>query len=314
MYSQTEILQLLKSFGVAGCHVRASDYMCFSCQRWEEDDVLVPRETIFFTYDLARPKSQPWGFREWDPCTSIFGSSCFKPEEKWVFINSQGNVYSTGGGEDDDESSILSAGNKYFSVLKCIDNGYVYAVGPGRKVVKRQRKNKWISIDSPSMKPKKKEFEDSGFSAIDGFSDTDLYASGGAGDLWHFDGQRWTFINLGTNVVLENICCSSDGNVYIITNANVLIVGRNDRWEILDQEIGEEILEEMVCYKGTVYISSHKKLYEIKKKKIVDTKLKLPKMDSYSHLAEGDGILLLAGIHCAYFYDGKKWHKVFDFC
>lgn len=125
--------------------------------------------------------------------------------------------------------------------------------------------------------------------------------------------MAWDSIDVQTNANLENICCAPDGNVYITTNANLMVVGRDDHWNLVDQEVGDYILEEMVHFNDTVYVSSHEKIFEIKNDLLVETDLKLPKMDSYAHIAAGDGIFVVAGIHCAYMYNGKSWIKIFDF-
>jgi hypothetical protein len=113
------------------------------------------------------------------------------------------------------------------------------------------------------QKAGKGDLDDIGFEDIDGFSDTNIYAGGGHGDLWKFNGESWRKIRIPTNVNLEKICCATDGKVYITTNANLLIVGVDDRWELIEQDVGEIILEEIVCYNNTVYVSSDDAIYKI---------------------------------------------------
>ena len=76
---------------------------------------------------------------------------------------------------------------------------------------------------------------DFGFNDVDAFSKEDMYAVGGAGDVWHCDGQRWTQLPFPSNELLYTVCCAGDGNVYITGNMGALWVGRKDRWKRLAQ-------------------------------------------------------------------------------
>jgi hypothetical protein len=38
-----------------------------------------------------------------------------------------------------------------------------------------------------------------------------------------------------------------------------------------------------------------------------------PKMSLCTHLASGDGVLVVAGAHEAYLYDGSAWKTIFRF-
>lgn len=305
-------MKLLGEHGVEGCYVRQSNIIAFSAQKCI-DDVLEPRPTMFFFYNPSREKKNQWGARGWHQVSGVYGSPCFKPNERWVFISDPGEVYVVGQGDDDDEKPIIRSPRKYFTALKCIDGGYVYAVGLGRKVYKRIQPNNWIQLNTDSMaSPKAGNFSTIGFSDIDGFSESEIYACGGVGDLWKFNGNTWNSVNLPTNVNLEKICCASNGMVYITTNANLLLIGRDNKWKVKEQDVSDYILEQIVCYKDKVLISSHEKIFEIKNDELVEANLSIPAMDSYAHVATGDGILVVAGIHSACLYNGKDWEKIFD--
>lgn len=306
-------MELLGEFGIDGCHVRTSEFIAFSAQKWIVDDALEPRETMFFFYHPTQEKERQWAARGWHYVTGVHGSPCFKPNERWVFISDPGEVYVVGKGDDGDEEPIVKSSRTYFTALKCIAGGYVYAVGLGRKVYKRTKPNNWKQLHTKSMAPSKViSLDKIGFSDIDGFSDSEIYACGGVGDLWRFDGKTWKSVDVPTNVNLEKICCASDGMVYITTDANLLLIGRDSKWKVKKQDVSDYILEEIVCYKDKVLVSSHEKIFELRKDELVEADLSLPIMDSYAHMASGDGILVVAGIHSAYLYDGKDWNKIFD--
>ncbi len=312
MNVRSDVWERLRLYGIVHCHVRSASAISFSCQKWEVDDALEPRETMLFFHDPTMPKNEGWAAREWDMMTGVHGCPCYKPKTRWVFVSDPGEAYILGQGDESEEK--IAKKRTFISYAKCIADGYAYAVGHARNVYMRQAKNRWIALHSKAMALKNGEDPgDIGFQSIDGFSDTDIYACGGIGDLWHYDGKVWHSIDVGTNANLENICCAPDGKTYITTNANVMVIGRNDRWDIVDQDVGDFILEEMVHFNGKIYVSSLEKIFEIKDSLLVETDLKLPKMDSYAHIAAGGGILVVAGIHCASMYNGKSWSRLFDF-
>ena len=286
----------LSEFGIGGCHVRTSNNIAFNTQKWVVDDALEPRPTMLFFYDPTRDPKDQWAARGWHEVTGVHGCPCFKPSERWIFISDPGEVYVLGKGDDGDEAPIVKAKRKYFTALKCIAGGHAYAVGLGRKVYKRTKPNTWKQLHTDSMADSKgTTIDEMGFRDIDGFSDREVYACGGSGDLWKFNGKTWKSVDLPTNASLEKICCASDGMVYITTNANFLLLGRDTEWEIKEQDVADYLLEEIVCYKDRVLVSSLEKIFELRDVELVETELSLPAMDSYAHMATGDGILVVAG-------------------
>ncbi len=53
-----------------------------------------------------------------------------------------------------------------------------------------------------------------GFEAIDGYSSEALYAVGWAGEVWKFDGAKWSQAPKLTDAVLTAVCCAPDNVVY----------------------------------------------------------------------------------------------------
>ncbi|MCV4592615.1 hypothetical protein OFC51_26410, partial [Escherichia coli] len=67
-------------------------------------------------------------------------------------------------------------------------------------------------------------------SCVDGFSENDIYAAGGKGDVWNFDGDEWRQIHFPSNMLIESICCGQDGYVYIGAQSGTVFKGRKDQW------------------------------------------------------------------------------------
>jgi hypothetical protein len=245
--------------------------------------------------------------------TGIHGCACFAPEERWVFVSDPGEVYVVGEGDDGDEKPITGKRAAQFSAVKCIAGGYAYAAGSLREVYKRSAANKWVRIGADSLsKQKDIAAGHAGFRDIDGYSENDLYACGGRGDLWRFDGKRWIHQDCPTDANLERIVCAPDGNVYVTTNQAMLVVGHADQWRTVDIDIQGQMLQEIVCYGERVLVSTDDSVFDITGGIAKPVAFGLPKMTLYTHLAAGDGILILAGQREAFSYDGSRWKKIFQ--
>jgi hypothetical protein len=153
--------------------------------------------------------------------------------------------------------------------------------------------------------------DSSGFSDIDGFSESDMYACGGLGDLWHFDGSLWTQVDVPTSDSLWRLCCASDGNVYVITGRRTVLVGRNQSWSLVTQDVTDEVLESIVDYQSRVIISTQSALLEVIEGTFQAAPFpEMPPMRSRSFLAVGEGILLVAGAADACSFDGTNWSVI----
>ncbi len=314
MASYAEIKDGLEAFGIESCHVRNKDMIAFTAQSWDEDDALVPRPTAIFFHFPHRKKADQWSARDWHDVTGIHGCVARLPADRWVFIAEPGEVYVLGDGDDEDEAPIKKTKAAFFTSLRCIAGGYAYAVGVGREVYRRTAPDKWHRLTTDDLvKPLKGNLENAGFDDIDGFAEDDIYACGPRGNLWQFDGKRWTQEELPTDANFGKVICATDGKVYLTTDGHDVWVGRKGRWKPIRIDLdGEEFFQEIVCYKDFVIVSTDEALYEISTGEPRPLPLGLPPMSNFAHLASGDGILVVAGVDEAFFYDGSNWRKIFQ--
>lgn len=313
MSSYTEILTDLQEFGIEGCYVRSKGIIAFTAQNWELDDSLEPRPTKIFFYYPDESKAEQWAVRGWHETTGIHACACFKPAERWVFIAEPGEVYVVGQGDDDDETPITNKKRAYFTSLRCIAGGHAYAAGVGREVYRRTDPNKWQRLTTGNLtKPLKGDFENAGFDDIDGFGEDDLYACGPQGNLWHFDGKRWTSEECPTDANFEKIVCASDGQVYLTTDRHELWVGRNHKWKPIRIDLGDQFFREIVNYRDLVIVSTDEGLYDVSTGQSQLLPIGQPPMRNFAHLASGDGVLVVAGVDEAFLYNGSRWKKIFQ--
>lgn len=304
----TDRYKYLKGFTFASCHVRTRAILGFTAKTWPNNDPLEQRETAVFFYYPEKPDSRKWGVRGIGHATGVSGCATFKPEERWIFLTDDGQVYVVGKGDDDYESPISAKPVLYFSNVKSVRNGHAIAVGPNRHVFVRRGPNHWIRLDA-GLYPQGEatNLEYAGFSDIDGFSEQDMYACGGHADLWHYDGNRWTQVDLPTNAVLESVCCGEDGFVYVTTNLREVLRGRGSAWDVITDGQPDEPLESIASYNNEIIVSTNSGLYIVDANGFRPAGLGEPKMKSKAHLAAGDGILLIAGGDEAAMFDGSHW-------
>lgn len=297
-------------FELINCLVRTKNIIGFTAQQWKNNDPLEQKTTAVFFYYPDETKNNRWAVRYLGEATGIHGTATFLPNERWVFLTDDGEVYCVGEGDDDWEKPVSKKDNLYFSNIKSIRGGHAVCVGPRRKVYLRKCANNWVQISNGLFSGGDKiNLDNSGFKDIDGFSESDMYACGGS-ELWQFDGNIWKKIDIPTNSVLSNICCSDDGFVYITTNRRDIIIGRNDAWSIINQDLTNEVFESIVCFNGKTLVSTVSDIYEVSNKGIQKTSLNIPKIKSKAHLSVGDGVLVIAGRNEAVIYDGNLWVEI----
>jgi hypothetical protein len=295
----------LEGYEFSGCAIRRWNIISLFGTKWEDKDALETRDTAVFYYYPDETPDEQWAFAEIGASTGIHGCAAFQPKEQWVFVMDDGEVYVAGGGDNDFEMRISGEKGAYFRNVKGVAGGYAYAVGTSRKVYRREAKNKWTKLDDGL--PATVSGDDIGFDDLDGFGDSEIYACGGRGDLWLFDGKTWSRIDLPTNAQLWKICCGGDGLVYVLTDQRSIVVGRGTSWRVIEQDHTKDILEQLVWYQDRIYISTTDELFEIVNGVFVPCHLNVPKLESYARLASGDGILVVAGADRASMYDGSQW-------
>ncbi len=191
--------------------------------------------------------------------------------------------------------------------LKCI-NGYAYSVGRFRKVYKRIDMGKWVSLEKGLAEDNVST--DYGFKDIDAFSETDFYAVGGCGDVWHYDGDTWTQCGFPSNQQLSTVTCAPDGNVYIGGEGCSLWKGRNNRWEQVAKGGSTILWNETVWFQDKLWLASDYQL------RVWDGKALQVPMDGDNkvvlsgHIDARDGVLIVASTHCVDMFDGQQWHSI----
>jgi len=244
-----------------------------------------------------------WGDNFKAPWSSTAIAIARRPEEKAVCIGEDGDVRTYVGGKVTEER-ILPA-PKVIRNARSID-GEVYACGMLRQMYRRVGEANWRDISAP--RPKKGHTV--GFESVDGFDGGEIYAVGWEGELWQYDGTRWTQHPTPTNVILSAVCCAGDGVVYVAGYGGVMLRGRGDQWELIDWEEGVTAQLWDVCwFDGKLYVAAINHLYTLAGPKLVPVDFGDSEPGTCFSLSSAGGVLWSVGRDDVVSFDGTSWQR-----
>jgi len=315
------------------CAVRSKDAFYFITEPEYSDEKIEEEEDNGWNPDL-RPKIILGWIRIFEPGKQWFGSfkngwqpmvlgTSLKPGGHSVSIEMTSTFPSM-----DHKCHIIGSGPAYddkslnkddfvrgaITHMKMID-GWLYACSQGRGFAKRLGKANWSDL-GPHTPLDEKTYFSEGFEDFDAFSENEIYAAGGNGDVWMFDGKEWRQIPFPSNIPLGTVCCGQDGEVYISGQSGITFRGRNDRWTRLEDDYDSDLelsFRDMVWYEDKVWCSSDYGLWVIDNGKVVEADVPDWVSACSGDLSAGDGILLLSGYGGAVFRENGEWHKIVIF-
>ncbi|MDQ1818142.1 hypothetical protein RBA41_33070, partial [Massilia sp. CCM 9210] len=160
-----------------------------------------------------------------------------------------------------------------------------------------------------------------GFVDLSAFSASDMYAVGGEGDVWRFDGVKWHNCPLPTNAYLQSVCCAGDGLVYITELNGSVWAGRTDSWKrVANAEInaGHQPIDAF-WFNDRLYLGAQQGIFTIdsKKKEVVPLQsvergAPNPTNGGRLDLSQDGKFLLTAGPYGACLHDGTGWRRLFS--
>jgi hypothetical protein len=193
-------------------------------------------------------------------------------------------------------------------MIRCLGivDGMAYAAGMNRQVYRRSGAGTWITID---FEPDASKV--CGFEAIHGFNDEDLYAVGWNGEIRHFRNGLRRPVESPTNVILSSVCCAPNGNVYACGKKGSILMGAENKWRIIEQELTQEDFWSVVWFRGSAYVSSMRFVYRFDGEKLsrIDMGPDWPK--SCYHLATDGELLVSTGKKDIMAFDGDRWRRIF---
>jgi hypothetical protein len=259
------------------------------------------------------------GARDWN----LAGLAVAKqPLEQMIAVGEWGDVLCAGSGDVHDEH--VTSGQRDPAAKGPKDRGplrgvrrigsRIYVVGMDRQAYRREGSSRWQSFGPPGWRelgrPAPKVSEVTGFEAVDGFSESDVYAVGYHGEIWHCDGRKWRQLPSPTNLVLTDVCCAGDGTVYACGREGLLLKGRDQTWEVIDPPGTPQDLWSLAWFDGRLYLSTFYALYTLNKNALEPVDTGAEQAKTFHRLSADDGVLLSAGAKDVLVFDGKAWTRI----
>jgi hypothetical protein len=307
----SEAAALLQGFTITRCAILVSGEAALVAQDRSYPDPLEPKETRIFVYKpFAEPEAQ-WGSAGIGTTVDTFVCPSVTPGERWLFCSERGDVFVVGDNSADFEAPLDSRGGFIFGA-RSLKNVGSYFVGPNRRAILRRNDSDRVVVELGGAENTKAGFRD-----IDGFSANDVYACGGIGDLWRFDGRIWSQIAMPENAFVDEytsfdrVCCGSNGLVHILANASRrLFVGAGDEWRQIRFDNFEALVGDIGWYGSSLLLVAERECYEYCDGIVIKNRLMAAcPLEFYSRIAHAeDKLLVVNGAEGAYF-DGATWTR-----
>lgn len=187
---------------------------------------------------------------------------------------------------------------------------HVYAVGTTRQCYRRSGPDQWTCIDA-SAQHHGKDITDYSFQAIDGFDEEEIYTVGWEGEIWRWDGARWTLCDSPTNLALHTVVCAGDGNVYAAGQVGTLLRGCGDDWAPIEHDCTEEDFWDAAWFGDRLYLSTSRFVYALDRRGVLERVSFAPEAPlSAYHLRVVDGLLWSIGPDDVLTFDGVAWTRI----
>ncbi len=313
-------LSVLEGVSIGSVHVKNSHEFNFIGYRIKVDDAWEPTESYLLFCDIEKDLKRQWSMISLGYTDGVEGGFVERPSPVWVFgretdasIITLDDFGSIGIEQIPTRPGDIKAS---FRMLKGVKGGHAYAVATTREVWKRESAEQWILLQQgipriDYMGSGNNMLFHHGFDNIDGFSDTDLYATGGHGDMWNFDGEAWNRIDIPTNARLHQLCCALDGFVYVTTNQGTVLKGRASRWKVITQSETDELFEDIAWYRDRVYVSTEHGLFEVSDNRISKANIAKNSPGTFGFMDSFEDVLVCASASSEISYHNDSgWHKL----
>mgnify|MGYP000193835803 CR=1 FL=1 len=308
------------------CVIEA-DYIYVSSKpdQFEEDEAY---SRLFFL-DLQNKKS-PWVHHDLighDVVSLCLSTAMDSGKRIYCALSRQGDIeYSWPGGskmENIKGAGLLGNELPLYGYVNCIKeiSSCLYVCGGGGQIYKRN-KGKWshlaphlktaVKVPTPNLATNEtNDFFRHEFQAIGGFNDEDIYVVGTDGEVLQYNGTEWRACNIQSTETLTDLCCSSDGIVWICGYNGSLLKGSYDLgFEELSTIDDNMTFTSIVLYKDRPYLASTEGLFYFDNGKIQPVRMSPKKaIDDTHSVGVSGGILWSVGYKEVLSFDGLKWTK-----
>lgn len=308
----------VKGWSIVDCAVRSKNFVQFVLRKFNEDgsphsgwDSEIP--TRAFQIKLGRSVSESRVgsqdiFRMGHPKVGV----CLQPvEQGLVFSMAQhGHVIASGSGHQGTESITPDDESPGLKRIVCIQ-GWAYAVGMFRQVYKRVEFGRWERLPTNGLVTTAADAETlrwMGFADMDGPDESCLYAVGGKGDVFLFDGKRWRQCDFPSNEQLGTVTVVPNGDVFITGEAGNIWLGKEDTWQLIHRGTSSLLNRDSVWFNDMLWVSSDYQTRVVKDGVVSPVMYQGEPQWLAGHMDARDGILVIAGQKHVRMFDGTDWH------
>ena len=310
---------------IKGCAIQNADRQMYLLVEDDDEKIksgILPEYRFVYTYaHIEDPKERYFATGRTHLRSPKIAYSQF--DKDIIGLDRDGQFYSEGmdGDREEESLSIKFKGTvltRLYTNLKAVGES-LYALGQPRTLFKRIGVNDWQELSESipltgAYLAGLENDEEFGWRDVDGFSEQDMYLAGLQGDVWHYDGSEFKQCDFPSNEWLANVCCASDGFVYIGGRMGRLWKGKGDTWELISEAEFGVFWNDIVSFDNRLFLGSDYGLWELKDNEIVTAEV-----PSEVILCSGElsvcpekKLLLTAGNNGASMYDGKEWTVLFD--
>lgn len=296
------------NFSIITGVVRYSDLAYLSLVHDDSAEQKIPHSYVI-EYDAGVWRSEPKMNVDWDTVSVTLSKY---PLEQGVIMGEGGQVMCNGSGDFHIEQiGIADNSPEHYGPMRGIRliGDQVYAVGMNRQAYRRDKKGAWTNIDNDIKTPPESD-DVTGFEAVDGFNEKEIYAVGWDGEIWQFNGRKWSQKDSPTNFVLVDVCCAGDGNVYACGRLGTLLRGRGDRWEVIKHESIDDDIWSLAWYKDRLYLSTMDAVYVLEDDRLLFMNMGKDQPETCFHLSTADGVLWSIGARDIMSFDGSTWTRI----
>lgn len=193
-----------------------------------------------------------------------------------------------------------------FTVRKAKNiSGITYVVTYGGIIFQRSGIGGWTFAKLPDR-------NDGGFlESIDISSDGTQYVVGLNSEVWKKSSDRWEEIDVQSNVHLNDICCRSDGKIYICGSDGILLVGEQNKWVVVDSNVSDDLWR-IVEFNGIIYVSSMNCLFELTVQGLIPSELMNNlNLDTFYNLESNGREMLFVGEQRVITVDGANLVQIY---
>ena len=294
----------------------AADRMCLVTRK------LVDPEVASRAWDSDIPTRLSYLFTDGDRGGLEFtgyafpkAGSCQHPLRQALISNknSVGQVYAAGSGQMGSEQVHYPTENGDIVSIRRIKRiqGWAYAVSRFRRIFKRVEVGRWEELRGGLENlPPETDWSSIGFNDIDGLAENNLYAVGGRGEVFHFDGTRWTRCDFPTNQQLYTVTVAPDGTAYITSLDGSIWAGQHDNWKVVDKADHGIEYNDSVWFNDQLWLCSDYHLHIWDGEQRRRPEYNDQQILHAGHMDALDGVLVVAGPGTVHAFDGADWHQL----